>query len=315
VPEVGIHRGRLHVILYEAARKALGPDAIQLDHDCVGVTQDDAGASVHFSKRESVRGDVVIACDGINSALRKQFYPDDRIAFAGINTWRGVTRRKPIFDGRTYMRVGSILTGKMVIYPIADDVDAQGNQLVNWMAEIKRDTFEQNDWNRPGDLADFFPLYESWRFPWLDVAQMIRDADQILEYPMVDKDPIARWTFGRVTLAGDAAHPMYPRGSNGAAQAAIDARTLADLLASGGDPSAALKAYETARAESAANVVRTNREHPPDFINIKVEELVGDRPFDDLDKFITQEELRALSEHYKRVAGFTLADVAPGGGG
>jgi len=243
--------------------------------------------------------------------LRKQFYPDDKVAFAGINTWRGVTRRKPIFDGRTYMRVGSILTGKIVIYPIVDSIDSDGRQLINWMAEIKRDTFEQNDWNRPGDLADFFPLYADWNFPWLDVAQMIRDADQILEYPMVDKDPITRWTFGRVALAGDAAHPMYPRGSNGAAQAAIDARTLADLLQRNAEPGAALKAYEAARAETAAKVVRTNREHPPDFINIKVEELVGDKPFDDLDKFITQAELRALSENYKRVAGFALADVAP----
>ncbi|HZL39819.1 MAG TPA: flavin-dependent oxidoreductase [Pseudolabrys sp.] len=313
VPEVGIHRGRLHVILYEAARKQLGPNAILLDHDCSGVEQDDAGATVHFNKRDDVRADVVIACDGISSAIRKQFYPDDKVAFAGINTWRGVTRRKPIFDGRTYMRVGSILTGKIVIYPIVDNIDAQGNQLINWMAEIKRDSFEQNDWNKPGDLADFFPLYESWRFPWLDVAQMIRDADQILEYPMVDKDPIARWTFGRVTLAGDAAHPMYPRGSNGGAQAAIDARTLADLLILGHEPREALKAYEAARAGPAAKVVRTNREHPPDFINIKVEELVGDKPFDDLDKFITQAELRALSDNYKRVAGFALADVAPGG--
>jgi len=143
---------------------------------------------------------------------------------------------------------------------------------------------------------------------------MIRDADQILEYPMVDKDPIDRWTFGRATLAGDAAHPMYPRGSNGAAQAAIDARTLADLLQKKSDPREALKAYEAARVAPAAKVVRTNREQPPDFINIKVEELVGDKPFDDLDKYITQDELRALSENYKRIAGFTLADVAPRAG-
>jgi len=311
-PEVGIHRGKLHLILYEAARAKLGADAVRLDHDCIGVTQDESGVTVVFNKRDSVRADVVIACDGINSALRKQFYPDDRVVFAGINTWRGVTRRKPILGGRTYMRVGSILTGKIVIYPIVDNIDAQGNQLINWMAEIKRDSFAQNDWNKPGNLADFFPLYESWRFDWLDVAQMIRDADQILEYPMVDKDPVERWTFDRVTLAGDAAHPMYPRGSNGAAQAAIDARTLADLLAVHSDPRAALKAYEAARAAAAAKVVRTNRDHPPDFINIKVEELVGDRPFDDLDKFITQAELRALSDNYKRVAGFALADVTPG---
>ncbi|MGC1670344.1 MAG: FAD-dependent monooxygenase, partial [Pseudolabrys sp.] len=280
---------------------------------------DESGATVHFKQtstgkpRESVRADAVIACDGINSVLRKKFHPNDKIAFSGINTWRGVTRRKPILGGRTYMRVGSILTGKIVIYPIVDDIDGAGNQLINWMAEIKRDTTEQNDWNKPGSLDDFFPLYASWRFDWLDVAQMIRDADQILEYPMVDKDPIDRWTFGRVTLAGDAAHPMYPRGSNGAAQAAIDARTLADLLTKKSDPPEALKAYEAARVAPAAKVVRTNREQPPDFINIKVEALVGDRPFDNLDKYITQDELRALSENYKRIASFALTDVPPRG--
>ncbi len=312
-PEIGIHRGRLHLVLYETALERLGREAVRTDHEALSLGQDERGVTVHFRRTttgerlDSVRADVVIACDGINSAIRKQFYPNDKVAFAGINTWRGVTRRKPILDGRTYLRVGSILTGKIVIYPIVDNVDGEGNQLVNWMAEIKRNTFEQNDWNKPGDLADFFPLYESWRFDWLDVAQMIRDADQILEYPMVDKDPIDSWTFGRVTLAGDAAHPMYPRGSNGAAQAVIDARTLADFLRSHADPRDALKAYEAARVAAAARVVRTNREHPPDFINIKVEELVGDRPFDDLDKYISQDELRALSENYKRIAGFALA--------
>ncbi len=311
-PEVGIHRGRLHMILYRAARERLGDDAIRTDHEALSVEQDEAGATVHFKAREPVRADVVIDCEGINSAIRRQFYPDDQVAFAGINTWRGVTRHKPILDGRTYMRVGSILTGKLVIYPIVDDIDGKGNQLINWMAEIKRDTYQPNDWNKPGTLKDFFPLYESWKFDWLDVAQMIKDADQILEYPMVDKDPIERWTFGRVTLAGDAAHPMYPRGSNGAAQAAIDARTLADFLRSAADPRDALKAYEEARCGPAGRVVRTNREHPPDFINIKVEELVGDRPFDDLDKYISQDELRALSENYKRIAGFALADEGLG---
>jgi 2-polyprenyl-6-methoxyphenol hydroxylase-like FAD-dependent oxidoreductase len=314
-PEVGIHRGKLHVILYDAVKKNLGADAVVTDCEATAVEQDDAGATVHFKrtstgeKRDSVRADVVIDCEGVNSAIRKQFYPDDKIAFSGINTWRGVTRRKPINGGRTYMRVGSINTGKMVIYPIVDNIDGDGNQLINWMAEIKRDTAVQNDWNKPGDLADFYPIYEDWRFDWLDVAQMIRDADQILEYPMVDKDPIAKWTFGRVTLAGDAAHPMYPRGSNGAAQAAIDARTLADMLVKNADARDALKAYEDARAKPAAKVVETNRSTPPDFINIKVEELVGDRPFDNLDKYISQDELRALSENYKRVAGFALSDV------
>ena len=163
-----------------------------------------------------------------------------------------------------------------------------------------------NDWNKPGDLADFISVYEGWRFDWLDVAALIRNSEFIFEYPMVDKDPLQRWTFGRVTLAGDAAHPMYPRGSNGAAQSVIDARALAECLAKGGDPRDALRAYEAARREATGKVVRTNREHPPDFINIKVEELTGDKPFDNLDDFITQDELRALSRQlqaHRRVCG------------
>ena len=320
IPEVGIHRGRLHVILANAVRNRLGADAVRTDYECTGVEQDEGGATVHFTEtstgrvRESVRADVVIACDGINSAIRKQYYPDDKLVFAGINSWRGVTRRKPIFDGHTFIRAGSIRYGKIVIYPIVNNFDEQDHQLINWTTDIKRDTFEQNDWNKPGDLSDFLPVYESWNFDWLDVAQMIRDFELILEYPMVDKDPIETWTFGRVTLAGDAAHPMYPRGSNGAAQATIDARTLADALLGHGDAHQALKAYEAARSTVTANVVRTNREYPPDFINTKVEELVGDKPFENLDKYISQNELRALSENYKRVAGFALADVVPARG-
>jgi 2-polyprenyl-6-methoxyphenol hydroxylase-like FAD-dependent oxidoreductase len=315
-PEVGIHRGKLHRILFETARARIGADRVLTDRECIGLEQHEQGASVFFKETSSgrmldpVRTSAVVACDGINSAIRKQFYPDDAVAFAGINTWRGVTRRKPILTGRSYMRVGSILTGKLVIYPIVDNADGEGNQLINWMAEIKQERVGKNDWNKPGDLADFFSIYKDWRFDWLDVAAMIESADQVLEYPMVDKDPVARWTFGRVTLAGDAAHPMYPRGSNGAAQAAIDARTLADLLAKHADPRDALKAYEAARLEPTAKVVRTNRDHPPDFINIKVEELVGDRPFENLDDYITQGELRALSENYKKIAGFSVADVA-----
>jgi len=315
-PEVSIHRGRLHMTLFEAALERLGPERIKTDHFCTGLEQDETGVTIFFKQESSgralepLRAAAAIACDGINSVVRKIFYPDEDVSFAGINTWRGVTRRKPILTGRSYMRVGSIFTGKMVIYPIIDDVDDEGNQLINWMAEIKRDTYDKNDWNKPGDLKDFYHLYENWNFDWLNVAEMIRNADQILEYPMVDKDPVNRWTFGRVTLAGDAAHPMYPRGSNGAAQAAIDARSLCECLLANPDPRAALPAYEAQRREATATVVRTNREHPPDFINIKVEELVGDRPFQNLDDYITQDELRALSENYKRVAGFSLADVS-----
>ncbi|HEY5209526.1 MAG TPA: flavin-dependent oxidoreductase [Stellaceae bacterium] len=311
-PEIGTHRGRLHLTLLDAARRRLGRDEIRLDHRCIGFEQDADGVSVHFEnaageRLADFRADALIACDGINSAIRKHLYPDDRIAFGGINTWRGVTRRKPILTGKSYMRVGSIKTGKMVIYPIVDHVDGAGNQLINWMAEIEQNRAnKKNDWNEPGKIDDFIAIYQDWTFDWLDVAGMIRDAEMILEYPMVDKDPVARWVFGRVALAGDAAHPMYPRGSNGAAQGAIDARTLADSLAAEGSVTAALIAYEAVRLPAANKVVLTNRATPPDIINIKVEELVGDRPFDDLDKYITQDQLRALSDNYKQAAGFAL---------
>jgi len=315
-PELGIHRGRLHMALYRAALAALGPDRIVTNRHCTAVEQSDNGVTIRFRETSSgkdappVSAEVAIGCDGINSAVRRQFYPNEQVAFAGINTWRGVTRRKPILTGRSYMRVGSIRTGKIVIYPIIDNVDGEGNQLVNWMAEIQTQNVEKNDWNKSGKLDDFLPIYQDWKFDWLDVGELIRSSDTILEYPMVDKAPIPRWTFGRITFAGDAAHPMYPRGSNGAAQGLIDARTLADLLGRhASDMPQALQEYETRRREVTAKIVRTNREHPPDFINIRVEELTGDKPYDDLDKFITQDELRALSDSYKRVAGFAVEDV------
>jgi 2-polyprenyl-6-methoxyphenol hydroxylase-like FAD-dependent oxidoreductase len=252
---------------------------------------------------------VAIAADGVNSAVRRTFYPDEKMVFTGINTWRGVTRFKPILTGKTYMRIGSIETGKMVIYPIVDKVDAKGHQLVNWMAEIRMEGVTQNDWNQAGKVEDVLKLFADWKFDWLDVTQLIANAESLLEYPMVDKDPIDQWTFGRVTFLGDAAHPMYPRGSNGSAQALIDARTLADELAKfaeGEDPLPALLRYENVRRPLANKVVQTNRTTPPDFINIKVDELTQGKPFRHIDDVISQEELRKISDDYKKIAGFSL---------
>jgi 2-polyprenyl-6-methoxyphenol hydroxylase-like FAD-dependent oxidoreductase len=311
-PELGIHRGRLHRILYEAACERLGAERIVLDRECVGVEQDGRGVSLRLRESSSgremepVRGDIAVACDGVNSTVRRQFYPGEKLAFTGINTWRGVARHAPILTGRSYMRVGTIETAKIVIYPIVDDIDGSGRQLVNWMAERRMPGAPMNDWNKPGRIEDFLPFYQDWRFDWLDVPDLIRGADAVLEYPMVDKDPVARWSFGRVTLMGDAAHPMYPRGSNGAAQALIDARTLADILARGGDAEAALREYESARLEPTARIVHTNREHPPDYLIMKVDELTGGKPFRHIDDVISQDELRELSERYKRIAGFSL---------
>ncbi len=304
-PELGIHRGKLHRVLFDAVTERLLAGSIVTGRRCDGVEQDAGGVSLRIAG-EAIRADIAVACDGFNSIVRRQFYPAERPAFTGINTWRGVTRRKPILGGRSYLRIGTVDTGKIVIYPIVDDVDGEGNQLVNWMAEMRMPGEPMNDWNKPGKLEDFIGIYSDWRFGFLDVPEMIRTAGTILEYPMVDKDPVDRWTFGRVTFMGDAAHPMYPRGSNGAAQALIDARVLADELAKGGEPMAALAAYEKARLEATAKIVRTNRQFPPDYIIMKVEELTGGKPFDNIDDVISQAQLRELSDNYKRIAGFAL---------
>jgi 5-methylphenazine-1-carboxylate 1-monooxygenase len=311
VPEIGIHRGKLHRVLYEAVLERLGATQVHLDHRCVGVQQDASGVTLQFTDsagqaRPAVRASIVVACDGVNSAVRRQFHPGEQLAFAGINTWRGVTVHRPILTGKSYLRIGSIDTGKMVIYPLADNVDGQGNQLVNWVAEIRREGAPMNDWNKPGRLEDFLPVFAQWRFDWLDVPALIEGAAQVFEYPMVDKDPVARWTFGRITLLGDAAHPMYPRGSNGSAQAIVDARVLAEQLASGADGPAALAAYEQLRLAPTARIVETNRTTPPDFIIMKADELSGGRPFRHIDDLISQAELRQLSDDYKRIAGFAL---------
>lgn len=314
-PEISIHRGRLHTILYQKAVELCGAERILTDHKLTAFAQDAGGVDLMFESSASghalppVRADIAIGCDGINSAVRRVLYPDDAVAFTGINTWRGTTWRKPILDGRTYLRVGSINTGKMVIYPIANSLNGDGLQLINWVAEISSPSATMNDWNSGGSVDEFLPLYNDWTFDWLDVPALIRESECLLEYPMVDKDPLEQWTFGRVTLAGDAAHPMYPRGSNGSAQGLIDARVLADRLAAGADPLAALKAFEAERIGPTGEIVRTNRTSPPDIINIRVEELTDDKPFDNLGDFISQGELRELSDQYKTVAGFAAADV------
>jgi len=313
LPEVGIHRGKLHKILWDAALQRLGADRVHTGHRFASLQQGDSNVTLVFTDaqgqpRPEVRCGVVVAADGVNSAIRRVFYPHEKVAFNGINTWRGVTRHKPILTGKSYMRVGSIDTGKMVIYPIADNIDGQGTQLINWVAEIGLQSESPNDWNRQGRLEDVLPLFKDWTFDWLNVPELIAKADSILEYPMVDKDPIAQWTFGRVTLLGDAAHPMYPRGSNGSAQALVDARTLADELArtAAGDRVPALHHYEAVRRPLTTQVVLTNRSTPPDFINIKVDELTQGQPFRHIDDVISQAELRQISDNYKKIAGFSL---------
>jgi hypothetical protein len=192
----------------------------------------------------------------------------------------------------------------MVIYPIVDNVDGQGNQLINWVAEIERPGTKMNDWNKAGNPNDCIDIFKDWKFPWLDVPQLILSAERVFEYPMVDKDALPQWSFGRITLMGDAAHPMYPRGSNGSAQSLIDARTLADLLSTNTDVVAALQQYQDLRLPTTAKIVQTNRTVPPDAIIMKADALSHGQPFGHIDDLISQAELRQISDNYKQVAGF-----------
>ena len=311
LPEIGIHRGKLHRILFDAAVSRLGTDKVHTGMRCSAFSQNDDGVQIEFSNAHTqtsikVQAQIAVACDGVNSVVRAQMHPQDALCFAGINTWRGVTVHPPILTGKSYLRIGTVEVGKMVIYPIIDNVDGKGNQLINWVAELQKPNAAMNDWNRPGDPAVCAEIFKDWTFDFLNVPELILKADKVFEYPMVDKNALPFWTQGRVTLMGDAAHPMYPRGSNGSAQALIDARTLADQLAQHTDPQEALKAYEVLRLAPTAKVVETNRNVPPDFIIMKAQELSGGKPFRHIDDLITQDELRQISDHYKTVAGFAL---------
>jgi 2-polyprenyl-6-methoxyphenol hydroxylase-like FAD-dependent oxidoreductase len=310
-PQFSIHRGDLQMVLLDAFRTRAGSDRLATNRHCVGVEQDETGVTVTFSdgpgdgNRTTVRGRVAIACDGINSAVRKQLFPDEgEPRYSGVNMWRGVTRWKPMLSGASMVRAGWLSHGKMVIYPIRP-AGADGLQLINWVAEIETPTYRKRDWNRSGSLDDFIGAFADWHFEWLDVPAFIRAADSVLEFPMVDQDPLPRWSFGRVTLLGDAAHPMVPRGSNGAGQAILDARALTAALLEYNDPIAALAAYEKQRLEATTRIVLTNRTNPPDAILREVFQRTRDQPFGAIEDVISREELIGLSEGYKRIAGYS----------
>jgi 2-polyprenyl-6-methoxyphenol hydroxylase-like FAD-dependent oxidoreductase len=310
-PQFSIHRGDLQMVLMNAFLARAGRDRLTTNHHCVAVEQDETGVTATFADgpggkgRTAIRGGVAIACDGINSAIRKQFFPGEgEPRYSGVNMWRGVTRWKPMLSGASMVRAGWLSHGKMVIYPIRP-ADTDGLQLINWVAEIETPTYRKRDWNRAGSLDDFIGAFADWHFDWLDVPAFIRAADSVLEFPMVDQDPLPRWSFGRVTLLGDAAHPMVPRGSNGAGQAILDARALTSALIENKDCVAALASYENQRLEATTRIVLTNRSNPPDAILREVFQRTNDRPFAAIDEVISRDELAALSEGYKRIAGYS----------
>ena len=305
-PQLSIHRADLHDVLRTAVRQRLGDDAVQLGHRCIQVDQDANGVTLHFDKAQPQSGKLVVGCDGIHSALRRQLVPGEGPPkYSGVNMWRGAVRWPAFLGGDTMVSTGWMTVGKTVIYPVRPGTPGTGGlPLINWVAEIERPDAVRQDWTGRGRLADMMPAFSGLKFDWLDITAMIESTEEILEYPMVDRDPLPRWNLGRLTLLGDAAHPMYPRGSNGAGQAIIDARFLAGQIRKLGAGEAALAAYETVRNPATAKVVLTNRTDPPDAILREVWKRSGGKRFDRIEDVISATELQEMSDRYKKVAGF-----------
>lgn len=305
-PQLSIHRADLHKVLLEATIERLGADAVRLGYRCLKAEQDSSGVTLHFDKAEPQRGKVAVGCDGIHSALRWQLYPDQGPPkYSGVNMWRGAVRWPAFLGGDTMVSTGWMTVGKTVIYPIRPGTpETGGKPLINWVAEIERPEAVRQDWTGRGRLGDMMPAFAGLKFDWLDITGMIESTEEILEYPMVDRDPLPRWTFGRITLLGDAAHPMYPRGSNGAGQSIVDARFLTGQIKQHGTTEQALQQYEAVRGPATANVVLANRNNPPDAILREVWQRSGGNRFERIEDVISPDELQAISDRYKKVAGF-----------
>ena len=253
-----------------------------------------------------VRGDVLVGADGIHSVVRRAFYPrESDPPFSGRMLWRATTEAEPFLTGRSMIMAGHA-NQKFVAYPICPETTGRGRVLVNWVAELwvggERAPVPR-DWNRPADKCQFAPAFDRWRFEWLDIPALIDGGGTVYEFPMVDRDPVPRWSFGRVTLLGDAAHPMYPVGSNGASQAVLDAAALAEALSAHSDPADALRAYEACRLPPTSELVGSNRQHGPEIIMQMAEERAPDG-FKDIGAVFAPNELEQIANRYKTIAGF-----------
>ncbi|RBQ15162.1 flavin-dependent oxidoreductase [Spongiactinospora rosea] len=310
-PQYSIHRGELQMLMLEAVRERLGPGGVRTGLAFEDFTQDARGVvarlcEVRSGRPVEERADVLVGADGVNSVVRARLHPSEGpLLWNGIRMWRGAASgREEFLDGATVLVAGSNRAAKFVAYPISARERARGRALVNWVAEVKvgePGPVPAVDWSRTGRLEDVLAHYEEWRLPYLDVPELIRASDRILEYPMADRDPLPFWSEGRVTLLGDAAHPMYPIGSNGGSQAVLDARVLARALAlRAPDVPAALADYEDERREATAGLVLAHRELP-------MEETIGkvhDRAphgFTDIADVLTPAELADMAAVQKRI--------------
>jgi 2-polyprenyl-6-methoxyphenol hydroxylase-like FAD-dependent oxidoreductase len=314
-PQLSIHRGELQQVLLAAVVERLGADRVHTRSHLVRFETDDRCARAWFASGRDVEpdprpvvGGFLIAADGIHSAARRQLRPEQGPPrWNGSLLWRGAVAAAPVLDGRTMVWAGHPRQ-KFVGYPIRDLDD--GRQMINFIAELRTDDgvlADREDWNRPGDLSDVLPRFAAWTFDWLDVPALLRAAPGTYLFPMVDRDPLERWSHGRMTLLGDAAHPMYPIGSNGASQAILDARTLTGCLRSFPDHvEQALVRYDEVRRPATAAIVLANRGMGPEMPMQLVEERAPDG-FAEIGDVISPDEIATITEDYRRTAGFALA--------
>ena len=318
-PQLSLHRGTLQMVLHDTAVERLGADRVVPGRHLTAIDHHDSGATAHFECRdgsgdtESVDAAIVVAADGIHSTVRQQRFPHEGMPlWNGALLWRGAVEYDPILNGRTMVWAGHP-DQKFVAYPIRD-LD-NGKQLVNFIAEYRtddRELLEREDWNRAGNLDDFAPRFDDWVFDWLDIPQLLRAAPGTFLFPMVDRDPLDYWTEGRVTLIGDAAHPMYPIGSNGASQGILDARVLAGCIRSHrNDPDHALSIYEAHRRPATSAIVLANRGLGPEMPMRLVHERAPEG-FDHIDDVISPEEILEVTDGYRRTAGFALEALSSG---
>ena len=318
-PQFSIHRGKLHGVLLEAVRARLGKDAVRTGCRLVSFVERDDRVVARFEARDAgemfdAEGDVLVGADGIHSAVRAAFYPDEGPpVWNGMMLWRGAADWPVHVDGRTMVISGG-MGQKFVFYPIHADPAEPQRRLTNWavMARIGDGTgapSRREDWNREGRLDEVEPFVrDRFRLDFVDPLALIRASGTFYEYPMCDRDPLPRWSFGRATLLGDAAHPMYPVGSNGASQAVLDARALTRHLAAGSDLVAALAGYDAERRPMTAEIVLNNRKGGPERVIDVLEERAPDG-FTDVDAVASHAEREAIVRGYASMAGFAREQV------
>ncbi len=310
-PQYSVHRGRFQVALFHALCARAGREAVRLGHRVTGYRRNpDGSVTARIERTDGTlteeTGALLIGADGIHSAIRAQMHPDQPpIHWGGALMWRGTTLARPIRTGASFIGLGT-RRQRMVIYPISHPDPDDGLAEINWVAEVTLDDadgWKKAGWFRQVEVGDFAHLFHGWSWDWLGVPALLHGADMAYENPMIDRDPVRTWVDGPVALLGDAAHAMYPTGSNGASQAIVDARVLgASLLAHGIEP-AALRAYDNRLCGPVSQLVQRNREAGPFGLLNLVEDRCGGT-FDDIDKVVPRAERAEYMRAYRAAAGF-----------